>query len=139
MNASTLPQTAGAHEASTRLPSLGRRGEGWVALQGLVIALVVLTGILSPRWPPGVRLWLAIAALVPLGVGLRLAIGGLRGLGSQMTALPMPVAGGRLRQGGAYALVRHPMYGGVLLFMLAWVVLLVTADARTVAARSLLL
>jgi protein-S-isoprenylcysteine O-methyltransferase Ste14 len=33
---------------------------------------------------------------------------------------PKPVEEGSVKQSGAYGLVRHPMYGGVLLLALAW-------------------
>ena len=37
-----------------------------------------------------------------------------------MSCLPRPMADGALRQSGVYRFVRHPMYGGALLIMLAW-------------------
>jgi protein-S-isoprenylcysteine O-methyltransferase Ste14 len=105
---------------STRLPSLGRRGGGWVALQVCLIALIAAAGLLGPRWPAAARLWLAIVGAVLAAVGgWLLAAGGLR-LGRQLTPYPKPVNEGALREQGAFCLVRHPMYGGVLLLALGW-------------------
>lgn len=109
-----------ASRTGAALPALGRRGEGWVLLQVALVAAVVVTGLLGGSWPAAARPWL-LAASVPLAlVGLALFLGGGRGLGRQLTPFPKPVAGGGLRRDGAYRFVRHPMYGGVLLIVLAW-------------------
>ena len=42
------------------LPQLGRRGEGWVALQVLLLAVIIAAGILGPAWPTGVHTWLSV-------------------------------------------------------------------------------
>jgi protein-S-isoprenylcysteine O-methyltransferase Ste14 len=101
------------------LPSLGARGEGWVALQALLLLGVVVAGRLGPRWPEGSAPWrLGIAALTAVAA-IPLMAGGFRGLGAQLTPFPKPVEGGELRQHGVYGLVRHPIYGGVLLLCVA--------------------
>lgn len=102
------------------LRSLGRRGEGWVVLQVLLIVLVIAAGLLGPTWPRGWRIWPQIAAAPISVVGALLFIGGIFRLGGQLTPFPKPVSGGSLRQDNVYGLVRHPMYGGVLLLVLAW-------------------
>jgi protein-S-isoprenylcysteine O-methyltransferase Ste14 len=56
--------------------------------------------------------------LIPLGVGLVSA--GILGLRRQLTAYPRPVPGGRLIKDGVFGLVRHPMYGGLLIAALGW-------------------
>jgi protein-S-isoprenylcysteine O-methyltransferase Ste14 len=48
---------------------------------------------------------------------------GSRGLGAQLTPFPRPPAEGALKREGAYGLVRHPIYGGVLLLAWAWALL----------------
>lgn len=102
------------------LPTLGPRGEGWVAGQLVLIGLVVAAGLLGPAWPPGSGAWRTVAALAAGVPGLALAIAAALRLGRQLTPLPAPVQGGQLRDRGAYGLCRHPMYGGVLLLCLAW-------------------
>ena len=49
-----------------------------------------------------------------------LLLAGGAGLGRQLTPFRRPLATGELRQDGIYRLVRHPIYGGVLLTLLAW-------------------
>ena len=106
-----------------RLPRLGRRGEGWVALQVALVAIIVATGVLGPRWAAPLHdVRTAAAVVVALG-GLYLFGGAAAGLGRQLTPFPKPVEGGSVKRSGAYGLVRHPMYGGVLLLALAWALL----------------
>jgi len=105
---------------TSRLPQLGRRGEGWVALQMVLLAAMAAAGAKGRRWPStsrGVRM--AAAGLSGLG-GLYLLGDGIARLGRQITPFPKPVEDGSVKNTGAYGLVRHPMYGGVLLMTLAW-------------------
>ena len=105
---------------TSRLPQLGRRGEGWVALQIVLVAAMVAEGTKGRKWPSasrGVRL--AAAGLSGLS-GLYLFGDGVARLGRQITPFPRPVEEGSVKSTGAYGLVRHPMYGGVLLMTLAW-------------------
>jgi len=105
---------------TSRLPQLGRRGEGWVALQIVLVAAMVAAGAKGRKWPSasrGVRM--AAAGLSGLG-GLYLFGDGVVRLGRQITPFPKPVEEGSVKRTGAYALVRHPMYGGVLLLTLGW-------------------
>jgi protein-S-isoprenylcysteine O-methyltransferase Ste14 len=99
---------------------LGRRGGGWVALQGVIFVLAIVAGWFGPIWPITARSWLWPAAGVVAVAGAMLLFGGGAGLGKQLTPFPRPVETGELRQDGIYGLVRHPIYGGVLLLLLAW-------------------
>ena len=105
-----------------RLPALGRRGEGWVAGQVLLIAAVFLSALTGRSWSGGyaVAAYAAGGTLLALGL-LLLAAGGLR-LGASLTPLPVPRSGGALAASGPYTLVRHPMYGGGILFALGWTI-----------------
>ena len=62
---------------------------------------------------------MATACVSGLG-GLYLFGDGVGRLGRQITPFPKPVEEGEVKRIGAYALVRHPMYGGVLLLTLGW-------------------
>lgn len=102
------------------LPSLGPRGEGWVVIQVVLLALLAVAAVLGPQWPDGWDRWLlGAAAIIGLG-GAFLFLGGALRLGAQLTPYPKPVEGGELRDTGLFGLVRHPIYGGVLLLALAW-------------------
>jgi protein-S-isoprenylcysteine O-methyltransferase Ste14 len=103
-----------------RLPDLGRRGEGWVFLQVVLLAAIITCGVLGAGWPSAAgAARITAAALVAAG-GLYLFGSALAGLGGQLTPFPKPVEHGAVKRSGAYGLVRHPMYGGVLLLALAW-------------------
>ncbi|MGB7961441.1 MAG: isoprenylcysteine carboxylmethyltransferase family protein [Propionicimonas sp.] len=104
----------------SRLPALGRRGGGWVALQVVIFAVTVAAGLLGTAWPVAARPWLWAGGSVVFVAGVGLLLGGGAGLGRQLTPFPRPIATGELRHHGIYGLVRHPIYGGVLLGMLAW-------------------
>ena len=87
-------------------------GYGWVVVQ---IALFVLYGLAlawgaSASW--GVWRWLgALLALLGAWVGLA----ALRMHGRKLTPLPEPNPALGLQRTGVYALIRHPMYTGLLL------------------------
>jgi len=105
---------------TSRLPQLGHRGEGWVALQVVLLAAMLAAGTKGRKWPSASRgMRMAAAGLSGLG-GLYLFGDGVARLGRQITPFPKPVEEGSVKRTGAYRLVRHPMYGGVLLMTLAW-------------------
>jgi protein-S-isoprenylcysteine O-methyltransferase Ste14 len=89
-------------------------------LQGVLLLLVLVAGLLGARWPEPWRPWLLAAAVVVGATALPLGFGGIHRLGEQLTPFPRPVAGAEVKRSGAYAFVRHPIYGGVLLLSLAW-------------------
>lgn len=104
----------------SQLPELGRRGGGWVALQVVIFAFALAAGLLGSRWPVVARPWLWAGGGLAAVAGAVLLFGGGVGLGKQLTPFPRPIPTGELHQDGIYGLVRHPIYGGVLLGLLAW-------------------
>jgi protein-S-isoprenylcysteine O-methyltransferase Ste14 len=97
-------------------PSLGTRGGGWVALQFVLLATILAVGLLAPGWPDGTRWWLKGAgALLVFGGAFLIVLAG-RALGSGLTPFPRPADEGRLVDDGPYAVVRHPVYTGGILF-----------------------
>lgn len=122
----------------SRLPSLGPRGEGWVVAQGIVLAAVAAAGAIdNGAWRFELRAVTTVLSLALASAGLLLAGGGLRGLDENLTPLPRPRADGRLVDSGPYRLVRHPIYGGLVLLSFAWG-LLVASPAALVASTGLL-
>jgi protein-S-isoprenylcysteine O-methyltransferase Ste14 len=109
-----------APPAGRGLPSLGPRGEGWVAAQVVLIGWAVLAGLRGPRWARAPRSVRLVAAVPLILTGMALLAGGSTRLGRQLTPFPRPTAESDLKQDGAYGLVRHPIYGGVLLLGTAW-------------------
>jgi protein-S-isoprenylcysteine O-methyltransferase Ste14 len=101
-----------------RVPRLGPRGEGWVVLQFVLMAGIVVASAVPPKWPEGVEHGLAIAGLaVALAGGLVVVAAGFA-LRHALTPLPMPRARANVVETGPFRLVRHPMYVGGLLFFL---------------------
>jgi protein-S-isoprenylcysteine O-methyltransferase Ste14 len=94
-------------------PALGRHGEGWVALQSVVIAAGAVCAAVGPRWPHG-EPWLRIAGFALEAIGVAMFVVGRIALGDAFTPFPRPRERGRLHTTGIYARARHPVYGGVL-------------------------
>jgi protein-S-isoprenylcysteine O-methyltransferase Ste14 len=101
-------------------PALGPRGEGWVALQLVVLALVVVAGWSGYPWPDGAAQVLRVVGAVLLIAGLALSVAGMRTLGASLTPYPRPGEDAEMREHGSYRLVRHPIYGGLLLGSVGW-------------------
>jgi protein-S-isoprenylcysteine O-methyltransferase Ste14 len=89
-------------------------GAGWVAGQFVLFALVATAAFFGPSWPwqPKMR----IAGTVVAAFAVALFAAGIVALGSALTPFPRPR--GQLVERGPFALVRHPIYGGVLLGLL---------------------
>jgi protein-S-isoprenylcysteine O-methyltransferase Ste14 len=127
----------------TRLPALGSRGEGWVALQGVLLAGLGVAGLLGFAGAGGAfgAAWSGPARVATSVVGLGLAFVaanqvrlGARDLGANLTPLPSPSAHAQLVETGIYAKVRHPIYGGIILGGVGWALLSATPAALAVAA-----
>jgi protein-S-isoprenylcysteine O-methyltransferase Ste14 len=106
----------------TRIPDLGRRGEGWVVVQLALLVAIGLAGFAAlPGGPPGPER----TAELGLG-GLAMAVGGLvavasiLALGSSLSPFPRPTVANQLVETGAYRFVRHPVYAGIVLAGIGW-------------------
>ena len=120
------------------LPSLGPRGEGWVALQGVLLVALIAAGLLTgPDWSGDVRTATTALGIAAISAGLLLAWRGVRDLGSALTPNPRPRAEATLIESGIYARVRHPIYGGILVAAAGWA--LATAAIPAVALVVVLL
>jgi protein-S-isoprenylcysteine O-methyltransferase Ste14 len=123
----------------SRLPALGPRGEGWVVAQLALFALIAVAGLrdLHDRdssSPLGAVASLAgLAAIVAGGL---VAGRGVWDLRASLSPFPRPVAGAPLVESGAYRLIRHPIYSGLVLGALGWG--LVTGSALALVSAGLL-
>jgi protein-S-isoprenylcysteine O-methyltransferase Ste14 len=103
-----------------RVPALGPRGEGWVVLQSAALLAAGVAGVMGPDWPSDVGAPLRVGGLVVAAAGGVLGAAGIAHLGDALTPFPRPVDDAELRQDGMFGVVRHPIYGGLLLVALGW-------------------
>lgn len=93
-------------------PHLGPEAGWWVAGQAALLLAWLLVVLLTAQPEPS-------AWLVPGGVlaalGLGLGVSAVATFGGSITVSPQPRAGAELVDRGVYRLVRHPMYGAVIL------------------------
>jgi protein-S-isoprenylcysteine O-methyltransferase Ste14 len=117
------------------LPSLGPRGEGWVAIQFVLLALIAISGVVTGElFGGGIG---SMVGLLLMAAGAALLGRGLMDLGYNPTPLPYPRDDSQLVETGIYALVRHPLYGGLVLTAFGWG--LVAASMVTLSLTLLLL
>jgi len=97
---------------------MGPRGEGYVIIQILLLALIAF----APDWGP----LNALPFLRPIGAVL-FSIGAILGLwsllalgGDNLTPLPDPRSENKLVRKGPYRIVRHPIYAAVLFAAFGW-------------------
>lgn len=106
----------------------GTRGEWYVVAQLLLMGLVAIgpqsgPGLPAQLLPDSLAAVRLVAGLILFVIGLALAVAGLFNLGRNLTIVPRPKDDAVLVESGAYRLVRHPIYSGVILGSLAWALL----------------
>jgi len=94
-------------------------GSRWVLAQFVVLALIGLTVAFSGGSPTIVS---TVAAVVLFMAGQAMAVAAALKMRQYISAHPAPVPGAIMLGDGIYGLVRHPMYGGVLLMAAAFAV-----------------
>jgi len=81
----------------------------------MLLGLVVLAGVAGPTYAGPFSAAARAAGLALVVTGLVLAAWGLLDLRDALTPLPHPRDGAELVDTGSYRLVRHPIYGGIVL------------------------
>jgi protein-S-isoprenylcysteine O-methyltransferase Ste14 len=99
----------------------GARGGWWVVVQ----LPLLLLGYLIPGWfghaiTGSLASVLIYAGLMLMVAGALLTSTGVVSLGRWLTPFPQPLPESQLRTTGAYALVRHPLYSGILFMACGW-------------------
>lgn len=114
------------------------RGEWYVLVQGILMILVLAApGFDRLAWGGPWSMASVVAGDLLIVAGIILGVAGAVGLGRNLTPLPRPKEDGTLVEGGAYALVRHPIYSGLALAAVGWG-LLWRSPATLVLAAGLL-
>jgi len=104
--------------------SIFKRGAWYVVLQGILIGLILF----GPRGSPLIRSQSFATILQSCGIAIGLLaclimVIAVINLGANLTPLPHPKDDSVLIQAGLYQYVRHPIYFGVLLAALAWLLI----------------
>lgn len=124
----------------SRLPSLGPRGEGWLAMQLLLMGAIVAAGwVFEGALGGWARTLAAFAGLALVVSGVALVGLAARQLGAAATPLPRPHPGASMVADGVYRHVRHPIYVGVMTSALGWAVLMVSPSALVLVGVLVLL
>ena len=118
----------------------GARGEWYVVAQFALFGLIALAPLApgQPAWPEPWSLVARVAGLLLGLAGFMLLMAGVLGLGANLSILPRPKDDASLVQGGAYGLVRHPIYAGLIQGAFVWG-LLVNSWLALAGALALLL
>lgn len=80
------------------------------------LAIPLITGVDRLNWSHPAQ----VAGIALTAFGGLLIVGGFFGLGRDLTPFPRPLAHARLHQQGAYGVVRHPIYAGVIFASAGW-------------------
>lgn len=114
------PVGRGLHDLRmSRIPALGSRGEGWVALQSAAILLVVVGAKFGPTLSiadPTVASIMSSVGSLFLGIGFAFFAAGIYTLAraGAFTVFPRPADTGQLVETGVFRVVRHPIYSGLI-------------------------
>lgn len=97
---------------------IGGRGEGWVLAQLCLFALLLFAPLIGPMWPA--RFAFRVVGGTAAVIGVAVIAASAINLGRSLTPFPRPLPSAHLVTDGAYRLVRHPIYFGVLLTALGY-------------------
>ncbi len=102
----------------------------WVRAQLVLLLVLGASGPLLPRYASlgpldsvlnRIDPWPYRAVGIAIGaLGLAFAAWGVRALGAALTPEPEPLPGASLVQSGPYAIVRHPIYTGIVAASTGW-------------------
>lgn len=101
----------------------GQRGEWYVVVQMILFALIFFSPFVSTnsgQWPDPWRMISFGLGVILALVGALLAFAGVISLGSNLAAVPHPKDDATLVESGAFRIVRHPIYSGLILGAFGW-------------------
>ncbi|GAB4116858.1 MAG: isoprenylcysteine carboxylmethyltransferase family protein [Roseiflexaceae bacterium] len=95
------------------------RGEWWVVAQFILLGLIAI----APATLFGLAqlpAWVNPLGFLLAALGGAAGVAGVIGLGRNLTPFPKPKPDTTLVQSGIYAMVRHPIYFGLILVACGW-------------------
>lgn len=101
----------------------GAKGEWYVILQFVIFGLIFAAPFIFEPGNPWPAPWTLIARAAGLILGVIggiLIFAGLISLGSNLAAVPHPKDDANLVITGAFRIVRHPIYSGIILGSVGW-------------------
>jgi protein-S-isoprenylcysteine O-methyltransferase Ste14 len=101
----------------------GKRGEWYVVVQFLLFGLIFLTPFLTSQTSGWAEPWHMIGrvlGIMSIMLGGVLALAGLASLGRNLAVVPHPKEDANLVEYGAYKIVRHPIYSGIIFGAFGW-------------------
>ena len=115
----------------------GKRGEWYVVLQIIFFALIFAAPFVTSQfsgWPDPWAMIAQVAGVLFVFLGGVLALMGLASLGRNLAAVPHPKEDANFVEHGAYKIVRHPIYSGIILGAFGWALLMNSAITLLLAA-----
>lgn len=101
----------------------GTRGEWYLVAQVALFALLLFGPRDYPGWAIPNVLWpwlVPLTGFILFLIGIVLAASGAVSLGKNLSPLPRPKEQAGLVVSGAYRIVRHPIYSGIVFMVVGW-------------------
>lgn len=109
----------GSDSADPPTSSESRLGVGWVIFQGVMFVFFIVAMVAGERVQSFTGMvYLQSAGLLLAIFGSGVSIWSVLQHGSRLSPFPKPVDGAVLIESGPYRFVRHPMYSGIIAFVL---------------------
>jgi protein-S-isoprenylcysteine O-methyltransferase Ste14 len=102
------------------------RGTPWVVAQFPLLAIVMLVPVVqrlsgrAQHWPATIAFPARVIGGIGLGLSAVVFWRATRVLGKGLVPYPKPPEGAVLRTTGVYAIVRHPIYLGIIVTVASW-------------------
>ena len=91
--------------------------------QLVLFAIIAIAGLSDLAGHASVTPWgsvVSVLGIVAIAIGAGVAARGIWDLRSGLSPFPKPIAGAPLVESGAYRLIRHPIYSGLVLGAIGW-------------------